>query len=115
VKPTVGRIVLYVLTAQDAKEINRRRGDAADFARDISSAPFTPAPVVGFGNEASEGDECAATVVRVFDPRVPTVNLQVHLDGNDTYWATSRTEGDGPGMWHFPVIAREPGARPPRY
>ncbi|GAA4560510.1 hypothetical protein [Planotetraspora kaengkrachanensis] len=29
-------------------------------------------------------------------------NLQVLLDGNDAYWATSRTEGDEPGRWSWP-------------
>jgi hypothetical protein len=25
-----------------------------------------------------------------------------HLDGTDTYWATSRTEGAGDGHWAWP-------------
>jgi hypothetical protein len=115
VKPTVGRMVLYVLTAPDAEQINRRRSDASDFSRDIASAEFSAVPVIGFGNQASEGDVCPATVVRVSDRSGSIVNLQVHLDGNDTYWATSRTEGDGPGTWLWPVIARQPGDRPPRH
>ncbi|MGW4403445.1 hypothetical protein ACWEJ6_05415 [Nonomuraea sp. NPDC004702] len=32
-------------------------------------------------------------------------NLQVHLDGNDTYWVTSRIEGGQPGTWHWPPRA----------
>jgi hypothetical protein len=32
------------------------------------------------------------------------VNLQVVLDGNDHYWATSRIQGDEPGQWRWPPI-----------
>jgi hypothetical protein len=39
-------------------------------------------------------------VVRTFGG--PAANLQVHLDGTDTYWATSRCEGEGPGFWAWP-------------
>lgn len=54
------------------------------------------------GNHAAEGDQYPAVIVRVFDPSSTTVNLQVHLDGNDTYWATSRQAGDGPGRYQLP-------------
>jgi hypothetical protein len=113
VKPTIGKMVWYTLSEQDAGEINRRRSDASAFAREIAHAVDGPVPVAHFGNDASEGDVCAATVVRVWGGM--TVNLQVHLDGNDTYWATSRVEGDKPGTWEVPVIPREPGSRPPQY
>jgi hypothetical protein len=122
VKPTIGRIVWYTLTSQDAEEINRRRRDAEGFRRSAMNGPPSEAGGPGrsghvehHGNDAGAGDEYPAMVVRVFDPAATAVNLQVHLDGNDTFWATSRMEGDGPGTWAWPVIAREPGDRPPRY
>ena len=119
-KPTVGRIVQYVLSAEDAADINRRRDDFFAYTQEhprpeTQGHPGATGHIGHHGNGASEGDECAAMVVRVFDPRTTTANLQVHLDGNDTYWATSRTEGDGAGHWHWPVIARQPGDRPPRH
>jgi hypothetical protein len=88
VKPSIGRIVHYTLNQQDADEINRRR--AAD-------------PVTGVGNQAREGDVYPAMVVRIFgETPESAVNLQVSLDGNDQFWATSRTLGEGPFHWAWP-------------
>jgi hypothetical protein len=64
------------------------------------------------GNPARAGEVYPATVVRVFDPAVSTANLQVHLDGPDSYWATSRTLNEVPGdtaghwQWAGPSRAR---------
>jgi hypothetical protein len=84
--PTVGRTVHYKLSAHDAEHVNDRRrgGDLADRN----------------GNQAAEGDICAAVVVRTFG--ASTANLQVQLDGDDHYWATSRMEGTEPGQWSWP-------------
>lgn len=98
-QPTIGRIVHYTLAEQDVDAINRRRAD-------FGGQPDGPGNE-GFqghvGNHARAGDVYPAMIVRVFDPRVTTANLQVFLDGNDTYWATSRTEGEGPCHWSWPV------------
>ena len=86
--PTVGRTVHYKLSAHDAERIDDlRKGDFAN----------------GHGNQASEGDICAAVVVRTFG--ASTANLQVQLDGDDHYWATSRMEGTEPGQWSWPPRA----------
>jgi hypothetical protein len=90
-QPTIGRIVHYRLSEADAAAINRRRAGCA--TRD-------GVDVQTLGNHAAEGDVCPATVVRTFGG--PAANLQVHLDGTDAYWATSRSEGDGPGYWAWP-------------
>ncbi len=93
--PTIGRTVLYILTAADADAINQRRAHPRGGAsEDAGHRNFV-------GNRASEGDICPAVVVRTFGG--PAANLQVLLDGNDTYWATSRSEGDGPGFWAWPA------------
>lgn len=84
-KPTIGRIVHYKLNDGDVGAIEHQRG---------LSGPA--------GNRVSVGDIYPAIVVRVFDPSVTTANLQVFLDGNDTYWATSRQSGDGGGTWSWP-------------
>lgn len=81
--PTIGRTVHYTLCESDVKMINTRR-DA-----DPSS-----------GNRVQVGDVFPAVVVRVWTGTC--VNLQVLLDGRDTHWATSRTEGDGPTYWSWP-------------
>lgn len=93
-KPTLGRIVLYVLTAADAEAINASRGDE-----------LTPQR----GNRAEEGQIFPSMVVAVLPDDVtnaavnPAINLKVQLDGTDTYWATSRYMSDdkAPGTWHW--------------
>lgn len=85
--PTIGRIVSYRLTEDDARHITQQR------AHDGVS-----------GNFVTEGQEYPAVVVRTF-PGNPddACNLKVLLDGPDCYWATSRRQGDGPGTWAWPV------------
>lgn len=99
-QPTIGRIVHYTLNAADADAINRRRGDAVA----SRSAEARTGAVLHHGNSASEGDVYPAMVVRVFGSGT-TANLQVFLDGNDSYWATSRREaeeGESGGFWVWP-------------
>lgn len=85
--PTVGRIVHYRLSEYDVAQISARR------------APGT----ANSGNSVMVGEVCAAVVVRTWgaDPGC-AVNLQVLLDGDDSYWATSRCGGDDPGQWSYP-------------
>jgi hypothetical protein len=85
--PSIGRIVHYTLSQHDADEINRRRTDSFVLA----------------GNQAQEGDIYPAMIVRLFgETPESAVNLQVFLDGTDTFWATSRTLGEGPFHWAWP-------------
>lgn len=106
--PTVGRIVQYTLTQYDADAINRRRADFQAFLSfHCSSSHPGQADADGHqahvGNHVEEGDTFPALIVRPWgDSPESAVNLQVLLDGNDAYWATSRTVGDGPGHWHWP-------------
>ena len=97
----VGQRVLFTIGASDAQAINRRRSDFQAFAKEHVPAPAPGEPGASghqahVGNSAREGDQYPAVVVRVFDPSSTTANLQVSLDGNDTYWATSATLGEGP-------------------
>jgi hypothetical protein len=107
--PTIGRIVYYRLTEADATAINKRRADFDAYRRAIPEmAPDPGEPgatghMAHVGNHAAEDDVYPALIVRVFEHAAPgCVNLQVHLDGTDTYWATSRYEGDQPGHWTWP-------------
>lgn len=76
---TVGRIVHYTLSDQDVRLIAERDR---------------------IGNGVQEGQVYPAIVVRTFGKH--GANLQVFLDGDDTYWATSRLEGEGPNTWAWP-------------
>lgn len=94
-QPTLGRIVHYKLAAHDAVQINRRRLDAQREKTALEQKGYQ----VHVGNETAPGDVFPAIIVRVW----PTsVQLQVFLDGNDTFWATSVSEGDGERQWSWP-------------
>lgn len=107
-KLTIGRVVHYKLSDHDAQAINKRRADAVAFQRSMAHAePGTPGATghqLHVGNHAEAGQVFPAQIVRVFDPdgEYGTSNLQVSLDGNDTFWATSRKTGDEEGTWAWP-------------
>ncbi|MEV8601754.1 hypothetical protein AB0465_17965 [Streptomyces griseoviridis] len=96
--PTIGRTVHYRVTQYDAERINKRRKDAYKSGA-YAEENGTIAP---FGNDVAEGQIFPAVVVRVWSGDL--VNLQVLMDGNDTYWATSRSEGEDPGQWAWPKV-----------
>lgn len=100
IPPTIGRIVHYRLSEQDADEINRRRSHAA-LHMDEHRTAATGAQV-HVGNTLQAGEVLPAMVVRVFDGTIGA-NLQVFLDGNDAYWATSRGYSvQTEGCWFWP-------------
>lgn len=97
--PTPGRIVLYTLRESDVRLINAQRAASDAGARQHAGL----APVIG--NDVAEGQEYPAMVVRVFDGAAEgECNLQVFLDGSDTFWACSRKAADvpTPGAWRWP-------------
>lgn len=103
--PTIGRIVHYRLSESDATAINKRRNDFKAFSRNhaqpVEAGEVGATGHVGHvGNEARAGDVFPAAVVRTFGGTA--ANLQVLLDGTDTYWATSRAEGTADGTWAWP-------------
>jgi hypothetical protein len=101
-KPTIGRIVHFSLHAEHAKAINKRRTDA----RSSGITTQASGAVVHVGNDAREGDVYPAMIVRTWGEREDSpVQLQVFLDGSDTYWATSVPHGDQPGTWSWPPRA----------
>jgi hypothetical protein len=102
--PNIGRIVHYTLTEQAAAQINKRRADARNLnAAGVTLASQGLGPQIHIGNSVAAGDVFPAIVVRRWSD-VPTsvIQLQVFLDGNDTYWAASVPEGDAPGNWSWP-------------
>lgn len=78
----VGDQVLYRLSRADVERIN-----SIDPARTRRNA-------VRFGQDY------AAVVVATFGGQ-STANLQVFLDGDSSYWATSRNQGGEPGQWQY--------------
>lgn len=96
--PIRGAIVHYTLTESNAADINRRRADGAlnlqahRMRRDGS--------MVHVGNEVKAGMVFPAIVVQPWGGTpLSAANLQVFLDGSDTFWATSVSAGEGPGHW----------------
>jgi len=105
-KITTGRTVLYVLNEADVDAINRRRTSGASIAERIKEEKWPLGAQAHIGNTVQVGDICPAVAIRVWgDGENPPVNFQVLLDGNDTYWATSRHEDESKsaGTWHWPA------------
>lgn len=100
--PSIGRIVLYVLSAKDCEAISS-----------INKGTFTDAPV--HGNNMHPGEILPLIICRVWDSALyggkPTVNGQLFLDGPNVLWKTSVSlDADKtPGSWHWPVAAPKPG------
>ena len=99
--PSVGRLVHYTLTADDAKQVNKRRKDATANRQSIIDAAL--GYVAHVGNEATEGDVYPMLIVRCWGTTPESsVNGQVFLDGTDSLWVTSVGQGDGLRQWHEP-------------
>ncbi len=107
--PSIGRIVHYTLSEDDAKRINRRREHHMDEQRrrakaaveGIGSSPSGEQKHVG--NRAAAGDVLPMLIVRCWGTTPgSSVNGQVFLDGNDSLWVTSVSEGEGQRRWVWP-------------
>jgi hypothetical protein len=85
-KPSIGRIVRYVLSQSDAQHLNTRRMVTRAAGTQCTAGQCVPAMItkVWWGTDA--------------------VNLRVILDGEDNHWVQSRTENaeKSPGSWHWP-------------
>ena len=102
-KPTIGLVVIYTLSPQDAEEINRRRTTGPAIAKRITENHWPLGAQAHIGNRVEQGMNFPMIIVRTWgDTPESAVQGQVMLDGNDTYWATSRVCGEQAGMWHWP-------------
>lgn len=97
---SIGRVVHYTLSEHDAEAINKRRKDFREFVKASEAYP-ADGYVAHVGNEVKAGDQYPAMIVRVFQP-ANSCNLQVFLDGTDTFWACSVSEGEGGRHWNWP-------------
>lgn len=103
-KPTTGRIVLYVLSQADCDTIEAIR------ARNAELLQITPGQI---GNSVKPGDIVPAKIVRVWSDTSGCINGQATLDGFDTLWLMSRNldtaaphEPKTQGTWHWPQTAK---------
>lgn len=100
-RPSIGRIVHYMLTAQDAAQINRRRTSKASIANRIEMGTWPEGAQAHVGHQVEVGDVLPMIVTRIEDSR--NLNGQVFLDGNDTLFVTMVSEGEGlEGFWSWP-------------
>ena len=105
--PTIGRIVHYRLSTQDAAAIEQRRDDAkrwyGHLVENVKGVQHHT------GNPVSEGLTVALIVTAVWPHEYGEgtfgVNGQALLDGNDSLWVTSAKQGDEPGQWNWPPRA----------
>lgn len=115
--PALAATVIYVLTADDAKVINQRRDDHFSYLAKhakpvrIPGEPGATGHIGHAGRQVTEGGQFPGIVVGLWPDG--QVNLQVLLDGNDTFWAQAIRQGDGPGEWQWPA-APKPEPRPRR-
>ncbi len=111
--PSIGPIVHYRLSADDAAQVMRRRTTSGSIADRIGILVHTTGDekLTGWplgaqahiGNEVKEGDTFPMLIVRCWgDTPSASVNGQVFLDGNDVLWATSVSVGEGPHTWSWP-------------
>jgi hypothetical protein len=95
-QPSIGRIVHYRLTLEEAATINERRADYAKTAAGRQKPLFQPF----IGNPCGAGDVVPMVIAKVWPGEL--VNGQALLDGTDGLWVTSAKQGDGLGEWSWP-------------
>jgi hypothetical protein len=83
-KPSIGRIVHYVLGKGDVKSIEAYRSE-----QHVE------------GGMMEEGQIVPMIITKVLNGG-PAVNGQAYLDGPDILWVRSALQGDGPRNWMWP-------------
>ena len=110
-KISLGRIVHYRLTVEDAHQINRRRTTGESISRrmrpdwsldeDKECAHGWPRGAQAhIGREVGARQEFPMIVVRI--TVLGAVCGQVFLDGTDVLWVQDVIEGTACGTWHWP-------------
>lgn len=104
-KPSLGRIIHYTLTAQDAFQINRRRTTGPSIAERLSAGHWPEGAQAHLGNTVSPGQVVAAIIVAVWPGPAMNINARCILDGTDELWVTTipwHPEPELPGYWNWP-------------
>lgn len=89
-KIAVGKIVDYKISVEESFIIN----DLKDTVRDLSEEPIYR------GNKATAGQTFPLLVTRLSSDG--SINGQLFLDGNYSYWVNNAVEGIGPHTWNWP-------------
>lgn len=100
-KPTVGRIVHYVVSKLDADQMATRRTTSYSIAERMKAAVWPFGAQAHIGNTVVEGNIFPLIITKVWNPEL--VNGQVLLDGNDVLWVSSAHHGAEAGTWHWPA------------
>lgn len=93
--PSIGRIVHYRLSEEDAHKINRRRNDATEAAHMMIHTGF-----LRHVGSSAYGGQIVSMIITLVLPA--SINGQAVLDGNDSFWLQSVQRGDEPGTWDWP-------------
>lgn len=115
-KPTIGRIVIYKLTQDDADKINRRRTTGLSIAERMRDDKWPTGAQAHIGDKVKAYSDLPMIITAVYDgPVEGSANIidgQVFLNGTDTFWAQGIEEdegGDGSvdndfldGHWRWP-------------
>jgi len=91
----IGRRVLYCLNDADVREIQWQRqlaGKGSRNGNDPKEGQVYPGVIVADFYSPLASDEKRTVEDRQTRLEQSSVNLQVFLDGNDSYWATSRSQ-----------------------
>lgn len=109
--PSVGRVILYTLDAQDVDQINRRRTTAFEVSQRLVNGEWPDGAQAHIGNLARVGDVLPGMVIQVWGPTV--VNAKIELDGTDQLWKTSIDVADEPtpGKYHWMDYQKQPAAK----
>jgi len=104
-EPTLGRIVIYKVSARDALYINSLRTTNLDVATRMESnmpdnVQWPKGSQAHLGFNVSEGDEFPMIIVGLASS---VVDGQVFLNGTDTLWVVNAHEGYQTGQWHWPT------------
>lgn len=99
-KPTIGRIVNYVLTEENVTQIMRRRTHGQAIADRIKEDKWPLGAQAHIGNNVAAGQVVAMIVVAVWSDTC--INGQAFLDGTDVFWVTSTNLGTEQGNWGWP-------------
>ena len=99
--PTIGRIVHYQLTEDDAAQINKRRADAEMHMREHRKN--ATGVQIHVGNVVRMGETFPMMITKVYETDTDNhVAGQVYLDGNDAYWVRAARFGSAAGTWGWP-------------
>lgn len=107
---SIGRIVHYMLTRDDAAAINKRRADARNNHKIRNN--YGLGSQVHFGTEHVYGQRLPMIVTKAWQrtgddkKEIWFANGQVFLDGNDTLFVQGVVIGDQPGNIAWPQVGK---------